>query len=409
MIDGLAEILAVLSRNRLRTLLTALSVAWGTFVLALLLGAGRGLRTGVAWEFRDDAVAAVWIHGGQTSVPFAGRAPGRSVYFTHGDYDAIGREIRGAEHRTGRYYLWGEFQVSRGARHAAFDIRGVHPGHRYLERTELVRGRFLNDADLAERRKVAVIGTQVTEALFGGEDPVGARIAIRGSSYLIVGEFADVGGEAELRRIYVPITTAQLVYGQPDIIHGLAFTLASEDLAASREASAATRALLGRRHAVAPEDRRALRVHNNLEEFRRMTEVFTWVDVFVWVVALGTLFAGIVGVGNIMLIAVAERTREIGVRKAVGATSASIVGMIVTEAVLITALSGYAGLVAGVTVVELVAGSGLDLGLLREPAVDVRLGLIASALLVGAGALAGLFPALRAARVDPIVALREGG
>jgi len=408
-IDGLAEILAVLSRNRLRTLLTALSVAWGTFVLALLLGAGRGLRTGVAWEFRDDAVAAVWIHGGQTSVPFAGRAPGRSVYFTHGDYDAIGREIRGAEHRTGRYYLWGEFQVSRGARHAAFDIRGVHPGHRYLERTELVRGRFLNDADLAERRKVAVSGTQVTEALFGGEDPVGARIAIRGSSYLIVGEFADVGGEAELRRIYVPITTAQLVYGQPDIIHGLAFTLASEDLAASREASAATRALLGRRHAVAPEDRRALRVHNNLEEFRRMTEVFTWVDVFVWVVALGTLFAGIVGVGNIMLIAVAERTREIGVRKAVGATSASIVGMIVTEAVLITALSGYAGLVAGVTVVELVAGSGLDLGLLREPAGDVRLGLIASALLGGAGALAGLFPALRAARVDPIVALREGG
>lgn len=408
MLEGLNEVLSVLSRNKLRTFLTALSVAWGMFMLALLLGAGRGLENGVAWEFRDGAVAAIWVRSGQTSVPYAGRSPGRDVRFTNDDYDAIGREISGVQHRSGRFYLWGEFHVSYGSKHSSFDIRGTHPGHRYIEKTEIVRGRFLNEADIRQRRKIAVIGTKVREVLFGEDNPVGAYITIRGLNYLVVGEFEDIGGEAELRKIYVPITTAQLVYAQPGVIHNLMFTLASEDLEESKRVTAATRALLGKRHFISPDDRRAIRVQNNLEEFKRMTEVFRWISAFVWIVAVGTLIAGIVGVGNIMLIAVAERTREIGVRKAVGATSLSIVGMIVSEAVLITALSGYVGLVAGVGVVELVAGANLELPFLRDPAVDIEVGLIASLLLVTAGTLAGLFPALRAASVDPIVALREG-
>lgn len=408
MIEGLVEILSVLSRNKLRTFLTAASVAWGMFMLAILLGAGRGLENGVAWEFRDDAIAAIWVRSGQTSVPYAGRPPGRSVFFSNEDYAALGREIPGIQHRSGRYYLWGEFHVSYAGKHSSFDIIGVHPGHRHIEKTEIVRGRYLNDADVRERRKVAVIGSKVREALFGDADPLGAYIVIRGLNYLVVGEFVDVGGEAELRKIFVPISTAQLVYGQPNIIHNLMFTLKSDDVAASQETARATRELLGRRHAVSPDDRRAIRVQNNLEEYRRITEVFVWIHAFVWIVAIGTLLAGIVGVGNIMLIAVAERTKEIGIRKALGATPLSIIGMIVFEAVLITALSGYAGLVAGVGVVELVANAELELALLRDPSVDIRLGLIASLLLVGAGTLAGLFPALRAARVDPIVALREG-
>jgi len=407
-LESLGEVLSVLSRNKLRTFLTALSVAWGTFMLALLLGAGRGLENGVEWEFRDGAIAAIWVRSGQTSVPYAGRSPGRDVRFKNEDYDAIARQIPGVEHLSGRFYLWGEFQVSYGNKHSSFDIRGTHPGHRYVEKTILSRGRFLNDADVRARRKVAVIGTKVREALFGKEDPIGKHIGIRGLNYLVVGEFEDIGGEAELRKIYIPITTAQLVYAQPGVIHNLMFTLASDDLEASKRASEETRTLLGKRHSVSPEDRRAIRVQNNLEEFRRMTEVFRWISAFVWIVAIGTLIAGIVGVGNIMLIAVAERTKEIGVRKAIGATSLSIIGMIVSEAVLITALSGYVGLVAGVGVVELVANAGLELPFLREPSVDIRVGLIASALLVVAGTLAGLFPALRAAGVDPIVALREG-
>lgn len=408
MLEGLSETLSVISRNRLRTFLTALSVAWGMFMLALLLGAGRGLENGVAWEFRDDAVASLWVRRGQTSVPYAGRPPGRDVFFRNDDFDAILREVPGVEHGSGRYYLWGEFHVSYGNKQSSFDILGVHPGHRYAEKTTMLRGRYLNEADLGGRRKVAVIGSRVRETLFGKEDPIGAYVAIRGLNYQVVGEFEDVGGEAELRKVYIPLTTAQLVYGQPSLIHNLLFTLPSENLAESRATSEQIRALLGKRHFVSPEDRRAIRVQNNLEEFKRLTDVFTWINTFVWVVAMGTLIAGIVGVGNIMLISVAERTKEFGIRKALGATSTSIVGMVVFEAVAITALAGYGGLVAGVLFVELVAGATAGTPFMRQPSVDIGVGLLASVLLVVAGTLAGFFPALRAARVDPIVALREG-
>jgi putative ABC transport system permease protein len=407
-IEGLTEILSVLRRNKLRTLLTALSVAWGMFMLALLLGAGRGLENGVAWEFRDEAVASIWVHAGPTALPYAGRGPNRDVRFTNDDYAALLREVPGIAHLSGRFFLWGEFFVRYGSKHSAFDIRGTHPQHRYIEKTEIVRGRYINQADLDAKRKVAVIGSKVREALFGAGDPIGEYIEIRGLHYLVVGEFEDVGGEAELRKIFVPITTAQLVYNSPGRIHQLMFTLASDDLAASREVGTAARALLGKRHMVSPDDRRGIRIQNNLEQFKKLTDVFSWIRVFVWIVGVGTLLAGIVGVSNIMLIAVAERTKEIGVRKALGATPFSIVSMIVIEAVLLTALAGYSGLVAGVGVVEIVARTAPDVPFLREPSVDLGVALIAAGLVVVAGGLAGLFPALRAARVDPIVALRQG-
>ncbi len=406
--EALSEILSVLSQNKLRTLLTALSVAWGMFMLAVLLGAGRGLQNGVEWEFRDDAVNAIWISSGKTSLPFAGRGPGRAIHFTNNDYDAVKRHVPGVEHETGRYYLWGEFFVSYGSKHAAFDIRGVHPEHRFLEKTDMLSGRFLNEADIRERRKVAVIGARVRDSLFGSEDPLGRYIQIRGLSFLVVGVFDDVGGEAELRKIYVPISTAQLVYDQPDTIHQLMFTLKSYDVPASQRSSDAARQLLAQRHGVALEDRRALRIQNSLERFVKTTQVFSWIRVFVWIVGFGTLVAGIVSVSNIMLISVAERTKEIGIRKALGATPASIVAMIVIESVSITACAGYSGLVAGVGLIELVARNTNAVSYFRQPGVDLDVCLLAGAVLVVAGALAGMFPALRAARVDPIVALREG-
>ena len=404
--ERVAEILSVLNRNRLRTLLTALSVAWGMFVLALLLGAGRGLENGAAWEFRDDAVASIFVHSGQTSVPFAGRRLGRDVKFTNDDYDALKREVVDIEHRSGSFYLWGEFQVRRGSEHSAFDIRGVHPEFEYLEKTQMVRGRYLNDIDVAEHRKVCVIGTKVREALFGPDDPIGQFIQIRGLYYLVVGEFEDTGGEAELRKIYIPISTAQLVYHSPRRIHSFMFDLKTDDLARSQQAGVGAQRVLAARHQISPEDRRAIRIFNNLERFYKVTSVFAWIRVFVWIVGLGTLLAGVVGVSNIMLIAVAERRQEIGIRRAVGASAVSIVGMILGEAILLTTLSGYAGLIAGVGVIEFVAAHFTDLPIMREPSVDIRMMLIATTLVIGAGALAGLFPALRAARVDPAVALR---
>jgi putative ABC transport system permease protein len=407
MFESLFEIWSTLGKNKLRTLLTALSVAWGMFMLVILLGAGRGLQNGVEWEFRDDAVNAISIAGGPTSLPYKGRRPGRDVGFKTSDYEALPRHISDIDHISGRFYCWGQFTVGHRSKHSSFEVRGAHPDHQYLEKTEVIQGRYLNQRDIDERRKVAVIGSVVKDFLFGNEHAIGEHIRIRGLHYTVVGVFQDAGGEAELRHIFVPISTAQLIYNAHESIHQLLFTIGDADVEQSQRIAETARRLLALRHDVSPDDRRAIRVHNNLEHFTRMTRVFTWIRFFVWVVGIGTLLAGIVGISNIMLISVAERTKEIGIRKALGATPGSIIRMIMAEAVLITASAGYIGLVGGVACVELVARHMPELPLLRNPHVDLGLALAASALIVIASALAGLFPAWRAARISPIAALRD--
>jgi putative ABC transport system permease protein len=205
----------------------------------------------------------------------------------------------------------------------------------------------------------------------------------------------------------VPITTTQLVYNDPGRIHTLGMTVGGVDTAKSEAIERAAHRLLAERHQVSFDDARALRTQNNLARFERISAVFRWVNGFVWFVGFGTLLSGMVSVSNIMLISVAERTREIGIRKALGATPFRLVGMILSEAVLITAVAGYAGVVLGVAIVELAAEKLTDLAFVRQPSVSVTIALEATALIVLAGALAGLFPALRAARVNPVVAMRE--
>ena len=405
--SALDELLSTLRRNKLRTLLTGLSVAWGTLMLVLLLGAGKGLENGIVWEFRDDAVNSIWIWSGLTSVPYAGRQPNRDIRFKNDDYDALRRDIPGIEHATGHFWMWGEFSVRRGDRHSAFDVIGVHPDKRYLEKTLMRAGRYLNQRDIDERRKVAVVGSLVVAALFKNEEPIGQSIEIRGLAYRVVGVFEDEGGEAELRRIYVPITTTQLVYNDPGRIHGLGLVVAANDTERSQAIERAAHHLLAKRHQVSLDDARALRTQNNLVRFEKLSAVFRWVNGFVWFVGFGTLLSGMVSVSNIMLISVAERTREIGIRKALGATPFRLVGMILAEAILITSIAGYAGVVLGVALVELAAQRFTDLPFVRQPSVSVSVALQATGLIVLAGALAGLFPALRAARVSPIAAMRE--
>lgn len=408
MIEFAREVFATLGRNKLRTLLTAFSVAWGLFMLVILLAAGSGLENGVEWEFRDDAVNSMAVAGGMTSIPYAGRRTGRDIHFKTPDYEAVPRHVPEVEHITGRFYLWGEFTVSRKDKRSSFEVRGVNPGHQHLEKTEMVAGRYLNELDIQERRKVAVIGSIAKTFLFGEQAAVGEYIKLRGLEYKVVGVFEDAGGEAELRRIFVPITTAQFIYNVPDAVHQILFTLGDTSVERSKEIETTLRHLMAKRHQFSPEDRRAVRVHNNLERFVRITRVFTWINAFVWIVGIGTLLAGVVGVSNLMLISVAERTREIGIRKALGATPASLVGMIVAESLVITASAGYAGLVAAVGAVEIVRRLWPEVSMLRNPEVDLTTALIAGALTTLAGVVSGLVPAWRAARVNPITALREG-
>jgi putative ABC transport system permease protein len=274
MIESLLELRDVLARNRLRTFLTGLSVAWGVFMLVVLLGAGKGLENGANWEFRDDAQNSIWIGGGKTSLPHAGRGPGRPILFKNQDFDDLPRHVPGIEHLTGRYWLWGEFSVSYGAKRSSFNIIGVHPDHRFLEKTVMIAGRFLNEQDQHEKRKVCAIGRKVREILFGRADAIGQYVNIRGLAYKVIGEFEDVGGENELRKIYVPISTAQLVYNQPNIIHQLIFTVGDASVEQSQAMVERARRQLAKAHGFSPDDRRALRIGNNLEQYTRLTGVF---------------------------------------------------------------------------------------------------------------------------------------
>lgn len=410
-VDLWQEIYGTVRRNKLRTFLTALAVAWGIFMLVVLLAAGKGLRNGIEYQFRDDAVNSIWIWPNKTSLPWEGHPVGRQIQLTNDDFDAIKR-LPGVEHITARVYLWNEGAVVRGDKKSAFDIRSVHPDHRFLENTLMISGRYINEVDLAERRKVAVIGDEVRDFLFAsGEDPMGQWIAIHGIQYQVVGVFQDEGGQGERRKIFIPISTAQMAYGGAqggsNRVNQIMLTVGDADVAGSKALEARILELLAERHHFSPEDKRAIRINNNLENFGEISMIFTILELFVWIVGFLTILAGIVGVSNIMLIAVKERTREIGIRKSFGATPGSIMRMITQEALVLTAVSGYLGLAAGIGIIELVTSLLPPIEFFRDPQVDMRIALMATGLLVVCGTLAGFFPAWRAARINPIQALRD--
>ncbi|MDX1667518.1 MAG: ABC transporter permease [Saprospiraceae bacterium] len=404
-VDKWDEIFNSIRKHKLRTALTALGVFWGIFMLVILLGAGQGLQNGVEYQFRDDATNSIWVRRGTTSKPFQGLPEGRQIRFTNEDYEYLRDNFEGIEHLTGRFYLSGDRIVTYGDKNMSFSVRAVHPGHRYLENTIMVSGRYLNQTDLDESRKVAVIGLNVRESLFGEEDPIGKEIDVGGIVYQIVGLYRDTGGESEMRIIYLPMTTAQKVYAGNKEIHQLMFTAGDLSVPQMKELESEVRTALARRHRFASDDRKALSMSNIAEEYQKFQNLFFAIRAFVWFVGVGTLFAGIIGVSNIMLIVVKDRTREIGVRKALGATPRSIVTMILQEAVFITGLAGYLGLLAGIGILSLLGS--MEVAYFRNP--GVHLGVAASAVLVlvGAGVLGGLMPAIQAARINPVEAMRS--
>jgi len=404
-LDLWQEIWGTVRRNKLRTALTGLAVAWGIFMLVALLAFGKGLHNNVVYELRDDAVNSIWINPGQTSKPWQGHQPGRFIKFTNEDYDLIKR-VPGVDKITSRYFPPAN-TVARGAKTTSFDIRTVHPDHLYLENTVMIRGRYLDDLDIANRTKVAVIGDAVRDFLFApDEEPIGQWIAVGGIQFQVIGVFHDEGGEGERKKIFLPISTAQMAFGGANQVNMIMFTVGSASLDESMVIDKRVRALLAERHNFDPEDKRALRMWNNLERYNDIAKIILMIQLFVWVVGGLTILAGIVGVSNIMLIAVKERTREIGIRKALGAPPRSVLSMITQEALVLTGVAGYLGLVAGVGFVE-VARRYVPSDIIRDPAVDLRIALAATVLLVIAGTLAGFFPAWRAARINPIEALRD--
>lgn len=394
-------------KNKLRTLLTGFSVAWGILMLIVLLGSGEGLSHGVEYGFRDDATNSIWVRSGQTSVPFKGLKPGRQVQFTNEDHQEIRDAVPGVEHITSRFFIRGNLTVSYKSETSSYNVRSVHPDHIFLEKTIVTEGRFINQLDLDEYRKVAVIGDRVKAQLFKGQPAMGEYIEVNGIPFRVVGVFTDEGNENELEVIYLPISTAQRTFNGANRVGMMMLTVGNASVDESKAIVEDLRNRIAERHDFDPKDQRAVFISNAVLDFQRFVNLMGGIRMFVWVIGVGTLLAGVVGISNIMMIAVKERTKEIGIRKALGATPWSVMSLVLKEAVLVTGVAGYFGLVAGVVLLELMSRAIKGSDFFRNPEVNFGVAISATALLVLAGAVAGFFPARRAAAIRPVEALRD--
>lgn len=405
-IDKWQEILSTINKNRMRTFLTGFSVAWGIFMLIILLGSGKGLQNGIEAQFRQDAVNTIWFGPGTTSKTYEGLKSGRQIRFTDEDYEYVRDRMKGVDKISARYYMWQNRVISYNKEFGVYDLTCVHPDYQEIENAKMESGRFVNNIDIQKRRKVAIIGRPVQKGLFkNGKNPIGEYIKINNVPFQVVGVFSDKSERDEMR-VYLPITTAQMISGGANRIQNLTITsnLSAQE---SEELEKGLRADFAKRHRFDKDDMNAMWTYNTLKEFKMFTNLFRSIQIFVSIIGAFTIIAGIVGVSNIMIIVVNERTKEIGIRKAIGASPFSIVTMILLESVFITGLAGYLGLVLGIFTLELVSSVIPENQFFLNPEVDFSIALVSTIVLVIAGTLAGLMPSLRASRIRPVVALRD--
>lgn len=416
-IDKWQEILATIKKNKMRTFLTGFSVAWGIFMLMILLGSGNGLSNGVQQNFMNNAVNAMWLWSGRTTIPHKGMQEGRQVNFTNEDYELI-KKLPGTEHISGRYFLNGN-TFSYGSEYGTYTAITCHPDLKDVESVEVIEGRFVNSIDIRQTRKSVVLGKDIYDALFKGGNAIGTYVRINSVPFKVVGICKESGGTRH-RNAYIPVTTAQKVFNGSNRLHNFAMTINAKTAEESQAIENEVRQALARKHKFDVKDESALGSYSKLEDVIQTMKIFQGIRIFIWIIGIGTLIAGVVGVSNIMLIVVKERTKEIGIRKAIGASPASVIGLILLEAILITTVAGYIGLVLGTGLMEginffveqqFVAAAATNGGqgdtFFRNPTVDINIALMATGLLILAGAFAGYIPAKRAARIKPIEALRD--
>ncbi|WP_236975941.1 ABC transporter permease [Membranihabitans maritimus] len=402
--DKWNEIFVSIQKHKLRTTLTALGVFWGIFLLVILLGSGQGMQNGIEKQFRGDALNSIWMYGGSTSKTFNGLPKGRRIQFNNDDFENLQEQFPEIEYLAGRVFLSGTQILKYKKKNLSFSVFGVSPDMIHVENAQITSGRFLNKTDEQKRRKVAVIGSQIKDEVFGNEDPIGKDILLGDGMYRVVGISHDPESNQAQREIYIPMSVAQVVFHGNENISNLSLIggdLSEEQVNQLQQGITET---LAANHQFDPTDNRALYINNRYEDYKRFQNLFLGIKSFLWFVGLGTVLAGIVGVSNIMLIIVKDRTKEIGIRKALGATPRSIVSMILTEAIFITSMAGYFGLAAGIVVLSLL--DNLDSDFFSSPEINLGVGLAAIIILVIAGALAGLIPSMQAAKINPIVAMR---
>jgi putative ABC transport system permease protein len=421
--DRWQEIFSAIKKNKLRSTLTAFGVFWGIFMLVVMTGAGNGLVNGITDGVKDFATNSAFVWSQNTTKPFKGFKQGRWWSFNNSDMKAIRDQIPEVDVIAPRLQGWnissGE-NVVRGLKTGSFSVNGDYPSYNNIDPSDMVYGRFINEVDILHKRKVCIIGERVYEVMFDkDEDPVGKYLRVNGVYFMVTGVFRsknpniNLGGNKK-ESVFLPFTTMQQTFNYGDQVHYFGFT-AKKGVSVEKTAEKVM-ALLKRNHSVAPDDKDAVGHFNVEEQIKTMSYLFIGINLLIWIVGIGTLIAGAVGISNIMLVIVKERTKEIGIQRAIGARPWTIISQILMESVFLTTIAGFLGLAFGTLVLH-----GVDMALIKaaaskpaedgtffqNPEIGLTMAIASLGILVITGLIAGLIPAQKAVRIKPIEALRH--
>ncbi len=412
--DSFQEIFATIKKNKLRTALTMLGVGWGIFMLVIMLGCGNGLKNGVLRGFDGIAHNSMFIWTQQTTKPYKGLKPGRRFLYNNADIASLKKipEIEVVSPRTVLDNFRNGNNVTRGLKTGSFQVIGDLSEAIKIQKLKINEGRFLNQKDIDDNRKVCVIGTRVKEVLFKkGESCIGQYIRVSGVYFMVIGvrtpQSSGQDGQEEAQTINLPLTTFQKTFNMADKVH--VFLCKAKDNIPAEEAEKKAIEVLQKNHKISSDDKVAIGHWNMGLEYKKLSGLFLGIEILIWIVGIGTLLAGVIGISNIMLIVVKERTKEIGVKRALGATPANVIAQILLEALFLTAIAGYAGLTAGIYALEglnKLIGEGSPDSMFTNPTVDISIALKALSVIVVGGLIAGFIPAKRAVSIHPVEALR---
>ena len=417
-LDLWKEIVSALKKNKLRSFMTAFGVFWGIFMLIIMSGAGRALENGIMDGIKAFATNSAFFWTERTSKPYEGFQRGRTWNYKNADIEYIKANINDVEYLSPRLFgpnSYGGSNTIRGEKAEAFNIYGDYPEFFNIDPWTPVKGRLINDIDILQSRKVCTIGERVAEVMFEeDEDPIGEYLKINGVYFQVVGVIdpqtrINFGGRKE-ESIIIPFTTMQKTYNMGNVVHFFSVT-SKKGIPVSRLENR-LKELLKERHHIAPDDMQAVGSFNIEVEWKKYSGLFNGIQILTWIVGIGTLLAGIIGVSNIMLVIIKERTQEIGIQRAIGATPGTVMLHIVAESVFLTVLAGYVGLALGVGLLELLnmtLEAAGDEVFFRRPEVSFKMAVSALTVLVFAGIFAGMIPARRAVKIKPIDALRDEG
>ena len=415
--DRWIEIWVTITRNKTRSLLTCFGVFWGILMLVLLLGSGTGMKNGIYSGTDGFATKSVFFWPGRTSEPYKGFNKGRYWNFRNRDIDRLREEVEGIQDISP--IIWGarsEKNIVYGHLSGTYSVKGMFPEYFNIESQKVIYGRLLNDIDERERRKVCLIGRRVNETLFNNANSCGKYIRVNGLYYQIVGvvegrsEKINMGGRSE-ESVFLPFSTLQQTLNKGDRFDFLAISV-QEDHSVQKLIDDYEQVIKAQNE-ISPTDPQAISSFNIAEQFATFEMLFTGIDILVWFVGMGTLLSGIIGVSNIMMVTVRERTREIGVRRALGAKPWNIISQVMSESLLLTAISGLLGLSLGVFILDMFdtalssAPPSSEPSFLLNPGVDIGTAVSATIVLLVSGVLAGLIPAWRAMKIKAIDAIRE--